>query len=199
MQLQEQRRVNNRPLIDVALIHYPVLNRAGEITGSAITNLDLHDIARAACTYGVQTYWVVTPDAQQQELAGQIVAHWTDGYGGGVNPHRKKALSLIKICSSLDEVIEKVTGKWNGKVSIFATCARPVHNTVGYTEARDRLAKGEPVLLLFGTAWGLTPEVMETVDGTLPPVQGPGDYNHLSVRSAASIILDRLLAPETER
>ena len=179
----------------MALIHYPVVNRGGETIGSAITNLDLHDIARAGCTYGVDTYWIVTPDAQQQELAAQIVGHWTEGYGGGVNPDRKRALSLIKVCSSLDEVKQGVASKWK-EVSVFATCARPMENTVGYGDARSRLFEGEPMLLLFGTAWGLAPEMMATVDGTLPPIRGYGEYNHLSVRSAVSIVLDRLLAPK---
>ena len=186
--------VSKKPLIDVALIHYPVVNRTGETIASAVTNLDLHDIARASCTYGVDTYWIVTPDAQQQELAGQIVDHWTNGYGGGVNPDRKQALSLIRICSSLDEVVQKVAEKWHKKVSIFATCASPTHNTVDYENVRSRLNSGEPMLLLFGTAWGLAPEIMSLADSTLPPVRGHGEFNHLSVRSAVSIILDRLLA-----
>ncbi|MCL7489638.1 MAG: RNA methyltransferase [Desulfobulbaceae bacterium] len=181
------------PLIDVALIHYPVVNRTGEIIGSAITNLDLHDIARAGCTYGVDTYWVVTPDAQQRELAGQIVGHWTQGYGGGVNPDRKQALSRIRICATLDEVLQGVGDKWQQKATVFATCARPASNTVGYADVQSRLRGGEPMLLLFGTAWGLAPEVMAAVDGTLPPIRGCGEFNHLSVRSAVSIILDRLL------
>ena len=189
----------NKPRIDVALIHYPVVNRGGEIIGSAVTNLDLHDIARAGCTYGVDTYWIVTPDAQQQELVTQIVEHWTSGYGGGINPDRKRALSRIKICSTLDEVREGVAKKWEEKVSVFATCARPMQNTASYKDVRRRLFDGEPMLLLFGTAWGLAPEVMEAVDGTLPPLRGDGEYNHLSVRSAVSIVLDRLLAPATER
>lgn len=189
----------SKPRIDVALVHYPVVNRAGETIGSAVTNLDLHDIARACCTYGVDTYWVVTPDEQQRELAEEIVAHWTKGYGGGVNPDRKKALSLINVCSTIDEVIKAVTGKWGKETSVFSTCARPKENTVGYGAVRTRLLDGEPILLLFGTAWGLAPEVMKAVNGTLPPLKGYGEYNHLSVRSAVSIILDRLLAPEVER
>ena len=191
--------MNNRPLIDVALIHYPVVNRTGETIGSAVTNLDLHDIARAGCTYGVDTYWIVTPDVQQQELAGQIVAHWTNGYGGGVNPDRKQALSLIRICSSLDEVLQGVKGKWQERTSVFTTCASPSENTIGYEEVRGRLFSGEPMLLVFGTAWGLAPEVMAEADGTLPPIRGYGEFNHLSVRSAVSIILDRLLARPEER
>ncbi len=88
--------------------------------------------------------------------------------------------------------------KWGERSTVFATCARPMQNTVGYSAVRSRLFNGEPMLLLFGTAWGLAPEVMETVDGTLPPLQGDSDYNHLSVRSAVSIVLDRLLGRATD-
>ena len=65
-----------RPRLELALVHYPVLNRRGESIGSAITNLDLHDIARAARTYGVHRYWVITPFVEQQEMAQEIIDHW---------------------------------------------------------------------------------------------------------------------------
>jgi len=84
--------------IDVALVHYPVVNRGGEIIGSAVTNLDLHDIARAGRTYGVDTCWIVTPYEDQKKLCEQIVRHWTEGYGAQVNPDRKAALGLLSIC-----------------------------------------------------------------------------------------------------
>jgi hypothetical protein len=50
-----------------------------------------------------------------------------------------------------------------------------------------------PVLLLFGTGWGLTEEVLAAADRRLEPIQGAGDFNHLSVRAACAITLDRLL------
>jgi len=59
----------------------PVVNRKGEVIGSAVTNLDLHDIARACRTFGVHTYWVITPFARQRELSSQILAHWLTGHG----------------------------------------------------------------------------------------------------------------------
>lgn len=185
--------------VDVALVHYPVVNKAGDIIGSAVTNLDLHDIARAGCTYGIDTYWVVVPDELQRDVAAKIVGHWTEGYGGTVNPHRKNALSLIRICSDLDEVIDGMTDKWGEKPYVVATCARPGKRTMEYAAAREMAAEGRQLLLLFGTAWGLAPEVLERADGILPPLKGAGEYNHLSVRSAVSIILDRLLAPVAVR
>jgi hypothetical protein len=185
---------DSRPLrIDVALIHHPVVNRTGEIIGSAVTNLDLHDLARAGRTYGVDACWIVTPYQDQQELAGQIVRHWTEGYGGTVNPDRKEALSLLRVRTDLQEVLAEATAKWGVRPLVFATCARPRENTRGYGEVRDLLAQGRPLLLLFGTAWGLAPEVLAAVDATLPPLRGQGDFNHLPVRAAVAIILDRLL------
>jgi hypothetical protein len=49
-----------------------------------------------------------------------------------------------------------------------------------------------PLLLLFGTGWGLTEELLAGVDRVLRPIQGNSDYNHLSVRAAVAIMLDRL-------
>jgi hypothetical protein len=50
----------------------------------------------------------------------------------------------------------------------------------------------KPVLLLFGTGWGLSPEIIQSVDFMLQPIQGPTHYNHLSVRSAVAILLYEL-------
>ncbi|MEA2115354.1 MAG: RNA methyltransferase [Thermodesulfobacteriota bacterium] len=177
---------------DVALIHYPVLNRKNEIIASAVTNLDLHDIARAGRTFGVGTYWVVTPDAQQQELAGQIVDHWTTGYGGSVNPDRAGALSLVRICNNLDEVIAAMHERNGRQPMVVATSADRQDKPITCGDLQAEIEQGTPVLLIFGTAWGLAPEVMQSVDATLPPINGPGEFNHLSVRSAAAIYLDRL-------
>ncbi|CAK8710946.1 tRNA (guanine-N(1)-)-methyltransferase C-terminal domain-containing protein [Candidatus Electronema halotolerans] len=179
---------------DLALIHHPVVNRVGEIIGSAVTNLDLHDIARAGKTFGVRNYWVVTPYPLQQELADSIVRHWTDGYGGRVNTDRAKALSLIRISPSLEAVLDAMTDQDGCRPKIVATSAAAQEKRISYAELRQEIvARHQPVLLLLGTAWGLAPEVMELAEAVLPPIQGPGPFNHLSVRSAASIILDRLL------
>jgi hypothetical protein len=55
------------------------------------------------------------------------------------------------------------------------------------------LQRGQPYLLVFGTAWGLAEPFISEADYILEPISGRTDYNHLSVRSAAGIILDRLL------
>jgi hypothetical protein len=183
-----------KPLrVDVALVHYPVGNRNGEVIGSAVTNLDLHDIARAGRTFGVDSYYIVTPFTDQQQLVREIADHWLTGYGAGRNPARREALGLIRICSDLTGLYTEVTAKWGVRPTILATSAQVNERTVDYASVRARINGGEPILLLFGTGWGLTREVLDLADGLLPPINGAGDYNHLSVRSASSIVLDRLL------
>jgi hypothetical protein len=179
--------------VDIALIHYPVINKTGETIGSAVTNLDLHDIARAARTFGIDNYYIVTPYSDQQTLVQEILDHWQTGYGAKYNPARKSALDQVRITSSLEATIDLVTEQRGQKPLVLTTSARVQENSISYRETRERLDTGEPMLLLFGTAHGLAPEVNETADYTLPPIQSSTGYNHLSVRSAVSIILDRLL------
>jgi hypothetical protein len=180
--------------IDLALIHYPVINKNGERIGSAVTNLDLHDIARAARTYGVDSLYIVTPYTDQQVLFQELLDHWLKGYGAEYNAKRGEALSLVHICDDLDQVLVKVTEKWQQKPTFLATCAQEKHSSIWpYRMVRQKMAHGESFLILFGTAWGLAQEVIAAGDGILPPIAGSGSYNHLSVRSAAAIVLDRLL------
>ena len=184
--------------LDIALIHYPVVNKKQELISSAVTNLDLHDIARAGKTFGVGRYWVVTPYEQQQELAADIAGHWTEGYGGTVNPDRADALSIIRIRANLEQVIAEMTEQDGRAPLMVATSAGQLSKRISYKALRSTLQKGRSVLLLLGTAWGLAPEVTEQADAALPPIMGPGTYNHLSVRSAASICLDRLCGNREE-
>jgi hypothetical protein len=184
------------PNLYVALTHYPVVNKRGEIIASALTNLDIHDISRAAKTYGVKTFYLVTPLADQKVLANKIIAHWTEGAGAVYNPDRRKALELIRVKNSLKEVAEDINSIENSVPKTVTTCARKYPASIGYAEFRDILASGLPHLLIFGTAWGLAESVISETDFVLEPIVGATDYNHLSVRSAASIILDRLLGPE---
>ena len=59
--------------LHVALLHYPVYNRQRQVIVSAVTNLDIHDIARAALTYGVKSFYVVTPLQDQQKLVKRLL------------------------------------------------------------------------------------------------------------------------------
>lgn len=182
-----------QPSLNIALIHHPVVNKRGEIIGSAVTNLDIHDIARTAKTYGVANYFIATPYQDQQQLVRELLAHWQTGHGATYNPARKEALSIVQLADSLEEVITTLTGQYGTRPLIVATSALLRDNTLSFDDLGDRITKGNPVLLLFGTAHGLAPEILQLTDVTLPPIRGGTQYNHLSVRSAVSIIIDRLL------
>ncbi|MFW5855288.1 MAG: RNA methyltransferase [Thermodesulfobacteriota bacterium] len=169
------------------------MNRSGETVASAVTNLDLHDIARAGRTYGVRSFYVVTPLEDQRDLAGQLVDHWLIGAGAKLNPARKAALELIRIRETVEAAVEEIESEGQGRPRRVATGARPRPGSIGHDRFRDMINDGAPYLLQFGTAWGLAEEVFSAADYILRPINGPTEYNHLSVRSAASILMDRLL------
>ena len=50
-----------------------------------------------------------------------------------------------------------------------------------------------PCMILLGTGWGLADAVFARSDLVLEPIPGRDDYNHLSVRAASAIMLDRIL------
>lgn len=181
------------PNLYLALAHYPVVNKNGSTIASAVTNLDLHDISRAAKTYGVKSLYIVTPLSDQKKFVEKITDHWVSGYGSTYNPERKKALELICIKDSLDDVIEDIQNLGKGKPKVIATCARNDYQNITYGKLSGMLQKGDPFLLVFGTAWGLTEKYITAADYILEPIKGNTGYNHLSVRSAAAIILDRLM------
>ena len=178
----------------LALIHAPVYNKHMEQVATSITNLDLHDIARSSSTFGVNAYYIVHPAQAQQDLARRIMSFWREGYGAEYNPDRFEAFARVRLVSQLEEVLEDIKIQQKGKkVYTVATDARLYPNTIEYGDLRRRLEETEDVfLLLLGTGWGLLKEDMEKADYILKPIYGHGEYNHLSVRSAAAIILDRL-------
>jgi len=182
-----------RPNLYVALAHYPVINRSGDIIASAVTNLDMHDMARAAKTYGVKKLYVITPLEDQKELCQKIISHWTVGRGSTFNPKRKQALDLIDIKNSIDDALNEIRSSEGGCPKTVVTSAKNGSRCITHAELREILEDGKPCLLIFGTGWGLAEEIILGADYLLEPVKGNTDYNHLSVRSACSIILDRII------
>lgn len=177
----------------VALVHHPVIDKNGETIASAVTNLDLHDIARVSRTYGVKGYYVITPLADQIVLVNRILDHWIAGPGGRYNPKRRQALELIRVKERFADAVAEITTGEGRRPLTVATTARRDAGSLDCRQLREMLANATPVLLAFGTAWGLSDDFMASVDHILDPLAGTGTYNHLSVRSAVSIILDRLL------
>lgn len=179
----------------VALVHHPVYDKNHQIVATSITNLDIHDIARACKTYGVARYFLVHPVAAQRELARRIVSHWQATEGAEQNPLRSAALHLVSIASSIDEVIAAITDLEQAAPLVVATSARLHPGAVSVRDLRQECARSaRPHLLLLGTGWGLLDECLERADRVLAPIRGRTDYNHLSVRTALGIMLDRLYA-----
>lgn len=176
----------------IALVHHPVLDAQGGTVTSALTNLDVHDLARSARTYGCTDFFVVHPVAVQRELALRIVDHWTHGSSARRIPARKDALAIVRPVATLGDALAAL----GGDVDVWVTAAREIGTTLGWDDARRALAgDGKPVLVVFGTAWGLAPAITERASAVLAPIRGAGDWNHLSVRAACAIALDRLRAP----
>ncbi|MGH8011095.1 MAG: RNA methyltransferase [Candidatus Binataceae bacterium] len=176
----------------VSLIHYPVLDRNGRIITSAITSLDLHDIARSARTYGARGFFVVHPVAEQREFARSVLAHWLNGYGRRFDSRRREALDLIHIVETLEQMIETSHSLCGAPPLLIYTSAR-APNGISFDELRAKVRESSaPIILMFGTGFGLAPAMLERADLVLEPIHGSGDYNHLSVRAAAAIMLDRL-------
>ena len=177
----------------VALIHHPVIDKNGETIASAVTNLDLHDIARVCRTYGVKGYYVVTPLKDQMVLVNRILDHWATGVGGTYNPNRKQALELVRVKATFEEMIDEIAEAEGRRPKTVCTTARRHARSLSYRRLREMLVDSTPLVLAFGTAWGLSDTFMAEADYILDPLTGAGTYNHLSVRSAVSIILDRVL------
>ena len=181
-------------LLYIGLVHYPVYNKNYDIIASAITTLDLHDISRVARTYNAKGFFIITPLADQKELVQRVKGHWTEGYGASYNPDRKEALELVQVADTLGEVKEEIRRKeGEAPVCIATDASKLAGKIIGFDKARDMVNQSIPVLIFFGTAWGLHRQVLEEADYVLEPIYGPTEYNHLSVRAAAAIILDRLV------
>ena len=177
----------------VALVHFPVMNKKDQPIGSALTTIDLHDIARAAITFGVKGFFVITPYDDQAALARQVVDHWTKGVGAKLNPFRKHALELIRVVKTFEDAVNAIEQEQKKTVVTIATSAKKTPGSITIDMLRKKLEDNVSHVLVFGTAWGLADELIDTCDFILDPINGGTDYNHLSVRSAASIYLDRIV------
>ena len=177
----------------IGLVHYPIMNKHKDVITTAITNYDIHDIARASTTYDVSKYFVIHNIPAQRELAATIMEHWKSGFGSTYNPDRKDAFTEVELVNSIRKAVDLVTEAEGVRPIIATTDARTYDNTITCSAMRKHLENdSRPVLVLFGTGYGMTKETMEEFDCILEPIYGHGEYNHLSVRSAVSIILDRL-------
>ena len=170
----------------VALLHYPVRDKNRKLVATAVTNVDVHDLGRLSATYGIPKYFLVTPVEQQRALVGEMLGHWLTGEGATYNPRRKEALELAEVVPTLADAVASVEQTCKRRPVTIGTGAAHREGLVSYPEMRKLLASWDgPAILVLGTGWGLERRFQESLD-----------YNHLSVRSAASIMVDRLLGEE---
>lgn len=190
--------MTQRPVLYLALVHAPVRNRRGEEIAAAVTNLDLHDLARLACTYDLPACYVVTPLEDQQDLVHRLIHHWLHGIGSQLHPDRERALRRLRVRATLEDVVSDVERECGRTPFLWATSARRSGTEVEPAEARLILeTTGRPGVMVLGTGWGLAERVWRLCHGTLRPVEGRADYNHLSVRCAAAILVDRFFRDGT--
>lgn len=178
----------------LALLHHPVRNRAGDVVTTSVTNLDIHDIARTAKTYDLSGYFVAHPSTGLRALCDRVTWHWQEGYGAKTNESRRLAMELVRVVPDLDRIQVEIERETGAVPLLVATSARDQGRaTVSFPDLRATIESSQrPILLLLGTGYGLTQELVDDCELLLEPIHGPGEYNHLAVRAAAAILLDRL-------
>lgn len=176
----------------IGLVHYPCRDRHDKIVTTMITPLDVTDIARTACTYGVAQFYIVTPLPSQQAIAQKLIDFWVKAEPDAA--YRRPALQLARVVDKLETSLKEVLEREGIAPVLVGTDARELPGTrISYKQLHELIETDpRPVYVLFGTGWGLALEVLDRVDYFLPPIWGPTEYNHLSVRAAVAIILDRL-------
>ncbi|MGD0021843.1 MAG: RNA methyltransferase [Smithellaceae bacterium] len=181
-------------MLYIALLHYPVYDKDGKVVTTAIANMDIHDIARCAKTYDVRVFYLVNPISFQRDLAKDIISHWRDGYGANFNPSRKEAFKLVRLKENLKEVLMEIEEQTGYVPKTIVTGANLKTGLLTFAELKKILRNDRlPYLLIFGTGSGIAEELIDKADFRLEPIRGVKEYNHLAVRSAVAIILDKIM------
>ncbi len=178
----------------VAVLHYPMLGKDGKVVTTAVANMDVHDIARTCRTYNVKRYYIVNNLPMQRQIVLRVLNYWENGFGREYNPSRAEALKTVKLISYYEDLTEEIRRENVASPITIFTSAKPRDDTISYEKMKEIVLNDEkPILFLFGTGQGMPLEISKTCDFSLAPIRGRGDFNHLSVRSAVSITLDRII------
>ncbi len=184
-----------KPKLNVILLHDQMVDKQGKRVCTSLTMIDVHDIARSSRTFGLQHAFIAHPAPALRRLAFTLKGHWEHGHGSTYNPSRREALEHVEIVSDIDEALAFLD-KENGKLpKLIATSAKVGGARLSFGAAREMISTqtDESFLLMLGTGWGMSDELLERADYFLEPILGPTEYNHLSVRSACAIMLSRLM------
>jgi tRNA (guanine37-N1)-methyltransferase len=179
----------------VALMHTDVNLKGGTVGNTSVASLDIHDTARACTTYGIKTFFIVTPLLDQQEIIKTFLGFWGSDQGKKYNESRSKAVSSVKLVSTFDDLVAAIETEEGITPLIITTSARQssLNQVIDYNSQAHVWNHKKPILFVFGTGQGLSDKILSKSNYHLLPIQGLTTYNHLSVRSAVSIVLDRWL------
>ncbi|HEY4175378.1 MAG TPA: tRNA (guanosine(37)-N1)-methyltransferase TrmD [Kofleriaceae bacterium] len=201
----------------LALVHHPVFDRTGKVVTSSLTNFDIHDLARSSMTYDLAAYHIVTPVTVQREKAEHIANLWLEDAEAlaqreALAPKRKppktgsrgSALARIRTADSVETAIANITAQHGTAPVVVGTSARIESFPSAARRSPDQLLAemvfdSRPLLILLGTGWGLADHLIPSVTQVLTPIEGGSNWNHLSVRSAGAILLDRLFDKQVGR
>ena len=198
----------------LALVHHPCVDRTGKVVTTSLTNFDIHDLARSTMTYGLAAYHIVTPITVHREKAAHIATLWLEDEASraaeNIGPapssrrrspqslaSRSTALALVRTADSVETVLAELTAEYGRAPLVVGTSARPESFPAAPRRSPSELLAEatldpSPMLILLGTGWGLADALIPSVSRVLAPIEGASDWNHLSVRSAGAILLDRL-------
>ena len=183
--------------IYVAVLHYPMIGKDGKIVTTAVANMDVHDIARTCRTYNIKRYYIVNNLPMQRQIVMRVLNYWRNGFGREYNPSRAEALEVVKLVSYYEDLVEDIANENDVLPLKVFTSAKTRENTISYEKMRKVILSEErPLLILFGTGRGMPLEISETCDFSLEPIRAKSDFNHLSVRSAVAITLDRIIGED---
>lgn len=175
----------NRKNVHLILVHYPVLNKNDGIICSSVVNLDIHDFLRLSKSYGLGTFYIVTPLIKQKKFVNEMIDFWNKSSALRYNKDRASVFNDAEVIDSLNDL---------KSLKLIGTSAKSGDKSETFENVRNFVLNEENEIgIVFGTAFGLTNEVIEGCDVLLEPIDLGSGFNHLSVRSAASIITDRLL------
>ncbi|MEO6776386.1 MAG: tRNA (guanosine(37)-N1)-methyltransferase TrmD [Kofleriaceae bacterium] len=178
----------------LALVHHPVVDRTGTVITTALTNFDIHDLARSTMTYGLAALHLITPVTSQRDKAEHIARLWM---GNDQGEHRARALELVRTADTIETVIAALEADSGHAPIVVATSAKAAsfpsapRRTPAELVAEYALDPA-PMVILLGSGWGLADALIPSVSRILTPIEGASEWNHLSVRSAGAVLLDRL-------
>jgi tRNA (guanine37-N1)-methyltransferase len=185
----------NIPPHYIVLMHSQVNTKDENSGHTSVASIDIHDIARSSAMYGIKKYFLVTELEDQFKIIETFLKFWQSDVGLNYNQSRFNAVSRVSAVTTIDNVINEIEAIENAKPLIITTSAKdhPFGQKIDYQSQGLVWKHNRPVLIVLGTGQGLNNDIMQRSDFILTPITGMTGYSHLSVRSAAAIILDRWL------